>query len=297
MKAGPVELPRKVTIGQGLTMIIDNCLTQIQGNQAGVLRATDPEAIHQMRVGIRRLRSAIGLFPKGIDFPAPLRIELKWLAGEIGAARDADVLADSTLARMAAACPAETALRSLRQAVSAEALAKRQQAALALRSARYTRLMEGLASWLHDLRAQQTPTGKARPALAERLDGRAARSLVRWHRQLLECGQRLADASAEERHRVRIAAKKLRYAVEFFQSLHVPRRARRFLRKLAALQDVLGTLNDAAVADRLLLDLGKRQPKLVEEASFARGFLSGDVRGRTEELVRLWHEFSALDPY
>ena len=66
----------------------------MQDNEVGVARGNDPESIHQMRVGMRRLRSALRLFAPWIPFPAALQQELSWLGGELGAARDADVLAD-----------------------------------------------------------------------------------------------------------------------------------------------------------------------------------------------------------
>ncbi len=296
VKAGPVELPRKVTIRQGFLVIVNACLAQVQGNVSGVLHTAESESLHQLRVGLRRLRSALGLFAKWIDFPAPLQSELKWLAGELGVARDADVLAGCTLARVAAACPDEASLRVLNEAALTAARIKRQRAAAALRSTRYSRLMRDLTSWMHDLQSQRTPGETMCRSVEERLDRHASKIFSRRHRRLLRRGARLENASPEERHRVRIAAKNLRYAIEFFQSLHAGQRARRWLPSLTALQDAFGLLNDAAIADRLLQELGEREPKYADGASFARGFLSAEALQQTEALVEFWRSFCAADP-
>jgi triphosphatase len=295
VKASPVKLPRKVTVLSGARIIISGCLEQIVGNQEGVLQATNPESIHQMRVGVRRLRSAMALFSKWIEVPAPLRVDLKGLAILLGPARDADVLASDTLACIVTACPNEPSLQALVQAASADADAKRRQVAQVLHSDRYAVLIGSLRTWLSDLRLKEMPKGKMRRVLAERLDFHADRILVRCHRRLIERGAGLDRFTVEERHQLRIAAKKLRYAVEFFQSLHAARRSKRYLRALTALQGALGELNDAAVADQLLRELGERQRALAAGAAFARGFLCAAAKWRTEELGELWCSFRATD--
>ena len=95
-----------------------------------------------------RLRSALGLFAKWAPLRVVLQGELEWLAGEVGAARDADVLADITLARMTGACPTESELLPLKQAASMIARAKRRRAAAAVGSVRYSRMMLGVVAWL-----------------------------------------------------------------------------------------------------------------------------------------------------
>ena len=83
----------------------------------------------------------------------------------------------------------------------------------------------------------------------------ARKLLERRHRRLAKRGGALADGTPEERHAVRIAAKKLRYAAEFFAPLFPRKRARAYVKALAALQDVLGRANDAATATRLVVEL------------------------------------------
>jgi CHAD domain-containing protein len=249
-----------------------------------------------MRVGMRRLRTALGLFAVWIPFPPALQQELRWLGGDLGAARDADVLADGTLLKLIESCPQEADLLPLRQFASTIAGDKRRQAAEAVASVRYSRLMLGLVCWLQALRWRDSLDEAALGALAEPLEQRANQILDRRHHKLIKSGKRLAHGTPEERHRLRITAKKARYATEFFQSLHPAGRVRCYVRRLAALQDALGRLNDAAVADRLLLGIQVGRPELAASASFARGYLCATSKQELHGLAKLREKFLSMAP-
>jgi triphosphatase len=291
VKARPVVLSRDLCVDEGFRVIAGNCLAQMQDNEPGVVQGLDPEWIHQMRVGMRRLRSALRLFAPWIPFPPALQQELAWLSGELGAARDADVLADSTLPKVIEACPQEADWLPLKRLASTIARKKRQQAAAAVASVRYSRLMLGLVGWLQAMRWHDSLDEAALGALAEPLEKRATQILDRRHKKLIKSGKRLKHGTPEERHQVRIAAKKARYATEFFQSLHPAGRVKRYVRRLAALQDALGWLNDAAVASRLLRGVEVDHPDLVGSASFARGYLCATAKQDLPGLGKLWEQF------
>jgi inorganic triphosphatase YgiF len=296
VEARAVALSRDMCVEEGFRVIAGNCLAQMQDNEVGVARRNGPESIHQMRVGMRRLRSALRLFAPWIPFPPTLLQELSWLGGELGAARDADVLADSTLLKVIEACPQETDLLPLGQFASTIAGERRQQAAEAVASVRYSRLMLILVGWLQAMRWHDSLDEAAVGALAEPLEKRATQILGRRHEKLIKSGKRLAHGTPEERHQVRIAAKKARYATEFFQSLHPARRVDRYLRRLAALQDALGWLNDAAVADRLLHEIEVGHPELTGSASFTRGYLCAATKQDLPGLAKLWEQFRSMEP-
>jgi CHAD domain-containing protein len=234
VKARPVRLASGMSVEQGFRVVVDNCLTQMQYNERGVMRGVDPESVHQMRVGMRRLRSALRLFAKWMQLPQNLHAELGWLAAELGAARDSQVLADSTLAKVAAACPQETGLAGLRQTASSIATTKRLHAAEVVGSVRYSCLMIGLVGWLQASDWHEAVDDSLRQALAKPIDKRAAQILVRCHQKLIKRGEHLEEGTPEERHQVRIAAKQMFYATEFFQSLHPVGRIRRYIKRLAA---------------------------------------------------------------
>jgi inorganic triphosphatase YgiF len=293
VKARPVALRRDLSVEAGFRVIVGNALGQMQDNEALVAQGSDPEGIHQMRVGMRRLRLALRLFSPWIPQPAALRQELAWLGTALGAARDADVLADSTLAKVVCACPQEATLLPLVQWASSKAAAKRSEAAAAVASVRYARIMLGMAGWLEAARWRESLDAAGHAGLAEPLDKRAAQILGRPQRRLIKSGKRLAHATTEERHEVRIAAKKARYATEFFVALYPAGRFKRYLRSLAALQEAFGWMNDAAVADALLREIEGAHPELAGGAAFARGYLCAAANQDLPGLGRLWKRFAS----
>ena len=246
------------------------------------------ESLHQMRVGLRRLRSALGMFKTLLALPQALQDELDWLTGALGEARDWDVLAGHTLAQLdgdagAGAGPGPGpdpgALAQLTQAAQELAQEKHLLAAQAVASTRYTALMLGLQRWLHgsDWRSSRTPRQLQR--LDAGVHGFAQRTLRAGQRRLMKRGKRLLHATPQQRHRVRIAAKKTRYATEFFASLLHTRKVRPYVGRLSVLQDALGAMNDVRVADRLLQELPNGQADLQWQAAFIRGYLAARAQG------------------
>ena len=113
--------------------------------------------------------------------------------------------------------------------------------------------------------------------------------------RLLKRGRKLKGASPEQRHRVRIAAKRARYAAEFFASLYPARRVRPYVAALMALQRGLGSLNDGDVALRLLDDLSEGQDGLQDGAALVRAYLAGRGPYSEPEVRRLWKNLPPLD--
>ncbi len=296
VKAGPVVLNGGMAIEDGFRVIVRSCLKQMQDNEAVVARGVDAESLHQMRVGMRRLRSALRIFARWIPLPQALQLELAWLGAELGAARDADVLADGTLPVVIEGCPKETALLPLGRFASTVAAEKRRQAGAAVASVRYSRLMLGLVGWLQASRWRGSLDEGSLGALAEPLEKQATKILRRRHGKLIKSGKRLAQGTPEERHQVRIEAKKARYATEFFQSLYSAGNVRRYLKRLSSLQDALGWLNDIAVADLMLHEIEVSRPELSGSACFTRGYLCAAAKQDLLGLRRLWRPFRSMRP-
>ncbi|MFZ4877975.1 CHAD domain-containing protein [Janthinobacterium sp. Mn2066] len=293
-KAQPLLLDAAMTVEQVFQVIAANCLEQVGGNQDGVIQGTDVESLHQMRVGLRRLRSALGMFKALLVLPEILQDELDWLTGALGEARDWDVLAGHTLAQLDGAAeagagsgpgpgpgpgPDPGALAQLTQAAQGLAQEKHALAAQAVASTRYTALMLGLQRWLHgsDWRSSRTPRQLQR--LDAGVQGFARRTLRADQHSLMKRGKRLLHATPQQRHRVRIAAKKTRYATEFFASLFRTGKVRPYVGRLSVLQDELGAMNDVRVADRLLQELPNGQADLQVHAAFIRGYLAARAQG------------------
>lgn len=277
---------------QGFRLIFRNCLQQIVANQAGVVRADDPESIHQMRIGLRHLRSALRLFAKWVRITPALRQELRWINDALGTARDADVLTYDILPKLFAGCPAEPALQPLMQAAFSIATSNRKLAGAAVDSLRFRQLISELSAWLDAGHWQETTDDQTSSDFSKPLRPRAARMLAKRHKSLLERGRQLQTGTTEERHRIRIAAKNLRNATEFFRSMYSPRSARRYIRRLTALQNSLGALNDAAVADQLLRRIEHDSPELATGAAFARGYLGASALPDGPAIDKIWRKFS-----
>ncbi|CAN5914786.1 hypothetical protein BH11PSE13_BH11PSE13_45030 [soil metagenome] len=303
--AQPVFLARDVTAEQSFQIIVQSCFAHVFGNEAGVMRGTDPESVHQMRVGVRRLRSALRLFSSAIPLPALLGGELRWLSAELGAARDAEVLAGETLPALSADfhaamdtdvdIAASMQWTSLLRTASLSADSHRSRAAQALGSDRYGRLTLGLAAWLACDTWRASMGKRALKSLRQPLRALALVAVMRLHRKLRDAGKRLAHATPAQRHKVRIAAKRLRYAIDFFQSLYRTKSAQRYVRHLGKLQDALGQLNDAQVAKRLLHELVDGAQSLEQSACSAAQQLDRRTAHAEPELLRCWKAFKRAE--
>jgi inorganic triphosphatase YgiF len=248
VKAEAIHLDPTGNAADGFCAIVRSCLRQFRLNETILLETGAAEPLHQARVGLRRLRTAFSLHESLLagDTRAELfDAELRWLATELGEARNLDVLIPR-------------AGRKWREplGLAREHAFERVRADLA--SARTRLLMIDLAEWLEfgDWRLQ--PRDPALP----RIDATqfAGDLLQASRKKLKHRGKNIPALDDPHRHKARIAAKKLRYASEFFASLYRTKKAadRReaFVEKLEELQDHLGKLNDLAVGQRLLARLG-----------------------------------------
>ncbi|MFK0332790.1 CHAD domain-containing protein [Rhizobium sp. NPDC090275] len=243
-KAEPVQLERSMNAAVAFKSIALSCVRQFRLNEDILLQRRNPEALHQTRVALRRLRSAFSLFKSVLsrDEPKRLNQELRWLAAVLGEARDIDVL-------LAKASDADlvSKLKTARAATYRDAVD-------ALGSSRTRALMLDLINWLEcgDYLPGNGPVSADVPGAQDF----AARVLEKQRKRLKKDGSALAKADDEHRHDVRKDAKKLRYAAEFFASLfddkRSARRYKKFLTAMEALQDELGALNDLATGPEVL---------------------------------------------
>lgn len=294
-RAHRTALKKHLSARSALQQIAWECLAQLQGNQDMVLHGTDIEGVHQMRVALRRLRSAMSVFRDVIDpvACATIREDLKWIADVLGNARDLDVFLTETLPPMVRHLHAHPGLLELREKAKKTQAVAYKEARAALGSQRYHRLLLSLGAWLENSPAQVQDT------LEPDVHAVAQRMLAKRYKQLCRHGQRLAEMHEEERHAARIAAKKLRYTAEFFASLYPEKETRAFLRKLAALQGTLGQLNDISVTDTLILKLaGSRPPRPVDEARHLfSGWNASDTVHHLNNMDHDWKTFSRMKAF
>lgn len=282
-KALGAETHRRMRCDQVLRTVVRRGVLVVLANARGALAGDDPEFVHQARVALRRVRSAIRVLRRHAGFPAPLAAELRGLARALGDARDWDVLATQTLPRLLseARVPRAQAERLLRAAQQRQSVA-RQRARATLASA-------GLASLaLRALRWAATGAEPDAPRLQQVAGGLADRAV----RRLRKAARGFATQSDEQRHRVRILAKRLRYALDLLAPALPKDTLRRYGNLLSELQDELGWLNDAAVARAALAAL--KAPRTVAVALQAAREAQTRVHlRRAERLLRKLDELRA----
>ena len=189
-----------------------------------------------------------------------------------------DVIAAHTLPELLRECPEETGLAALRIRAVALARRRRRLAAKTAASARCSVLLDSLQHWVK--------TVAARPSLAVPPGQPMVDILVRVHTRLVSRARHLVAGTSEERHAVRIAAKRARYAADFFRSLLNERDVERYLSVLAKLQSVLGALNDFTVAEPIFVELSRGHGRMMAAAGFARGYLCAGAQRRVRKLRR-----------
>jgi CHAD domain-containing protein len=258
---------------------------------------TGPEPVHQMRVAVRRARSAFSLFrlsarPDGeADAYGPAVAAaaegLKRMGQMLGPARDWDVFMTETVPPVEAVLPGEPALHALRRAGDRRRHAARKALGQFLTGPEF-RVMSLELSCLASADAPVSET--AAPGLAEFAAGVLRK---RWKR-LLTVGKALDDLASPELHGLRLKAKRLRYAAEFFAALFPEKSAARFIRRLSVLQERLGLFNDTSVAEGLLRELSAK-------SGYATGLVLGftaarGVRARPK-IAAAWARFRRRDAF
>ena len=290
-KAGKPALRRTDTVGGALAAIVAETAVQILANLAAAEDGRDPEGVHQLRVGLRRLRSALSLLTDARSAPATAFVDdAKWALRALGPARDRDVFVAETLPPVMAANADTPGLARL------AALAERQTHA-AYEDVRRLLGERRFNLFLVDLLL----LAEGEPALARDPDaplGPLATTLLKKrHRKVLKAGRAFDRLSNPERHEVRIALKKLRYACDYFQTLWPRRTARPYLAAMAELQDTLGRLNDADVATNLAATLAADDPLAAVGAAVVRGWYGHRLRAVDARMVEAWRAFAAMRPF
>jgi inorganic triphosphatase YgiF len=297
--AAPVALTPGQTTESAAHAVLRLCLDQIAGNVAAAALSDDAEGPHQLRVGLRRFRTAAAVFRDALGGPAldALSAEARSLAAAVGAVRDLDVLAGEAAGPLVAADPGFDALLA--------ALGARREDARAAMRARLA--APATVGFLFDLGAFVEARGWVRPtdfdqsvALAAPVSASAGAALDRAWRKAAKLGRAIETLGWEERHELRKRLKKLRYAVEFFAGLYAPRKAEPFLKLLRKLQDDFGALQDVAMARAALT--GQGAPGAGEPAAQrAVGYLLGRREAEAEHVwghaQAHWRDLAGADRF
>jgi triphosphatase len=301
--ASPLDLDRDGTAEAALEAILRHCLGHLTANQPLVLdEEGNAEALHQMRVALRRLRSALSMFRPLLPPPekAGFVTEAKWLADTLGEARDRDVFVDETLAPVQHAFPDDPAFDALAADALASRRAAHEAAREAIRSPRYTHFVLRLGAWVEDRGWRHQQLSERNAALFGPVGELASQLLEKRHRQAQKRGRDFAELDADRRHELRIAVKKLRYAADFFRSLYGAKDTRKYLKRLTDLQGALGRINDFVTARRLLAIFSAGAADTMLAAEAAGRVVGWHARGVSEAEAGLredWQKFSKTTPF
>jgi CHAD domain-containing protein len=278
--AEPIALDKGMRVIEGFQTVARSTLRHFSGN-ADAIRNLDPQGVHQMRVGLRRLRAAISLFSAALRNAKTQRIkaELKWLTNELAPARELDVFLEKKISLVAREIIPRRGGKAMAKQFADKRAEALERARKAVNSPRNRALLVDVLEWI-ETQHRRTDTTNCE------LGGFAAKELDRRIGKARKHAAKLQGMSAQERHKLRIRIKKIRYAAEFFENLFSKRAQRalaRLSRRSERIQDALGSLNDFIADRKMAAEAALRAPP---QNRRALAFASGIIVGRDEKQVR-----------
>ncbi len=300
-KAMAPSLQPAMSVPEAFRTVAFSCIAHLQANERGLLETDDAEYLHQARVALRRLRSALSVFNRA--FPRTvfeeLLAEMRWLSSCLGPARDWDVFAIETLPVVCAAFPGEPGLRWLAERTLELRSAADSSARQAVASTRYTVLLLKLTGIFLRKPWQDLADDAAAALRALALTEFVAGVLERRHKKVLKRGHGLGALDPVGLHALRIEIKKLRYAADFFSTLYNKGEVREYLTTLAHLQELLGRLNDAVTVESLLEPLRESDGagQWLEAPGLIRGWATCSSRTHLDQLGAAWQRFRACEAF
>ena len=297
-RAQSVRLAKDMPAGLAFQVIARSCLLHLRANEASVRSAAGADSVHQLRVAVRRLRSALVAFGDLMPRDERHRVSgsVRWIAQECGRARELDVFLADVVQPLLARLPGEKNLERFAELVEAARRDAYSTIAATLESKEYTDTLLALEAWVEGDRWRKAD-GADIP-----IRSFAKTVLKRLHRKLTKGVGKVEELDEEALHRLRIRAKKLRYASEFFRSLFPGGSAKAYIGLLTTIQDRLGTLNDALVARQIVASF-KDQGRMSDDTAFARiagavlGWNACRIAADMKRLPAAWEEFRSAESF
>ena len=303
-KAGNLEFPPDVTVEDGMRAAFRACVRQWFANQTAAYDGRDIEGVHQMRVALRRLRSAFVFFADFIADPPSTHFneESKWVANSLGPARDWDVFIAETLAPILNQSPRHAGLLALVEAARAGRHKGYEASRIAMISPRYTAFVLHFCGWVERDGWREGASDKLRKRVKAPLTQHAGPLLEKRYRHVRSLGQDFANLTFTQKHELRISIKKLRYAGDFYRSLYPGDDTRPFRSAVMAMLKGLGRLNDLTVATRLCDELvggaDSTDAALLEEGTKAvLGWYGALADTASDDLADAWRAFRKAKTY
>jgi triphosphatase len=295
-KASATPLAPEMSVAEAFRRIARSCLVQIVSASEVLQREPTAEGVHQTRIGLRRLRTAMKIFQPAVDDGRTdwIEQEVRWIAGELGDARALDVFLEEGFTPVAGTLSDNRAAARYGDSLNSARLAAYDKALIAVASPRFARLTLEIALWVEDGDWLRSPDREA--VLQSPIGPFAADALDRLRTTVRKRGEGLKDLAADRRHKLRIRTKRLRYATQFFEKAFGDvdgKRRRRFVAALKSLQESLGKLNDLATADAAAMRA------IANTRAPALAFAAGEIVGRIKvtEPVQVDKAIEAFDDF
>jgi CHAD domain-containing protein len=300
-----VRKPRKlrldptIPLDDAFASILRACFRHLLQSLPAAEDGRHPEGIHQLRVSLRRLRSALDLMRGAgpLNGVEALRSEVKWLAQNLSAARDWDIFQTMTLRRVAKSCRSIAGFDILDEAAEKRRAVAYERVRSMLAERRCAAFVIGLGGWIEARGWRTNVAPESLHQLAEPTIEFASRTLAVQYAKVLKRGRHFKSLSAEQRHRLRLAVKKLRYWADFLLPLYGVRKStKRFSKRLADLQEELGGYNDMVTTATLLAQLGATPPDGLVASAAITGWQAHAMASAEARLRDAWADFGKAKP-
>ena len=299
-KAEAVDITAEHAVDDVIALLVGACWHHLLNNHGVAKEESDPEGVHQMRVALRRLRTICALFRREIPSPSfdTINSEARWLMLQFGPTRDWDVFASTTVSRLEATTP-EVDLGGLRKAVERQRKSSFSDLQVVLADPRYSRFLLSLGHWVEHRGWRNEINSEALAVLSQPMPSLTDKILARLHRKTLKRGAHFRQLKTDAQHDLRIDLKKLRYAAEFFLPLyatHAP--AKRYVARLASLQNSLGRARDIASSRTLLGAIRQDDQAALHLAiGTVTGWQARDQIAVAKTLRKRWRRFKATPAF
>ncbi|MEM7059570.1 MAG: CYTH and CHAD domain-containing protein [Pseudomonadota bacterium] len=301
-KAVKVVLPSAATIEGAAIQILSEGLSHYLPNLPLLLETDNPGGPHQVRVALRRLRSALSAFrgPLGRDVLATWAIHARDIAAAAGRLRDLDVLGEELLQPMADENPGEPGFAALVQAVAKRRERVQAEVRRDLSGPEVTAFGFDMAGFIAT-RGWLDPSDHQQSArLAAPVAPFVQKALNKRWKAVRSYGNRIESLTIDERHELRKELKKLRYLADAFRSVFESNRVEEFIRLIKKLQVAFGALNDSAMAEEILTAPdapGSDDPMAARAAGRVIGHLLAEADHQWPGAIAGWRDLAAYGPF
>ena len=293
------DLDPAVSLDESFAVILRGCFAHLLQAIPAAEDGRNVEGVHQLRVALRRLRAALQLMHAigARSRLESLRSDARWLAQSLSAARDWDVFQTETLPVVAKACPSLGGFKALGEIAERHRTTAYRSIRAALADRRATAFLLGLGEWIETRGWRSDVSPETLGQLAQPAIDFAATVLQARQAKVQKRGRHFKSLTPERRHRLRLALKKLRYSVDFLLPLYGERKAaKKYARRLAALQQELGAYNDMATTAGLLAELGTDSTDGAIAAAAITGWQAHAMDGVEAPLRKAWRGFVDTAP-